>query len=422
MRTVKFFTLGCKVNQYDTQSIRESFFRADFEELHEGIPADVYVINTCTVTHKADRDSFYFIRRAQKENPQAKIIVTGCLAELDSKWIHREAGVSLVVKNHDKPRIIELVTDARSQKAGSQQMGISDFCGHSRAFLKIQDGCNNFCSYCKVPLVRGGSRSKALVQICAEARALAANGFKEIVLTGICLGKYGRDLKPKLSLIDALASLEGIAGLSRIRLSSIESGDVSNALIQKIADSPKLCRHLHIPLQSGDNKILKKMNRKYSCRDYLLLVNKLRKSVPEISITTDVLVGFPGESGGNFENTANLIKEVMPLKTHIFPYSKREGTQAAVKFKDDVSPLIIKGRIKRLKGIADKCALSFKRKFLGKDAEVLIEGPSSKVPAAWEGHTDNYIKVLVKSTEGLKNKLVQVRLDGISGEYVTGMI
>jgi threonylcarbamoyladenosine tRNA methylthiotransferase MtaB len=423
MKTVKFFTLGCKVNQYDTQSIRENFLRAGLEELSDGIPADIYVINTCTVTHKADKDSFYFIRRAQRENPKAKIIVTGCLAELDSRMISRGRGVDLVVKNKDKPRIIDLISGkTQRRRPNSGQPGISYFKGHARAFLKIQDGCNNFCSYCKVPLVRGNSKSKALTQIAEETEALVANGFKEIVLTGICLGGYGRDLKPKKNLVDVIEALEKIDGLSRIRLSSIEAGDVNDELIRKMASSGKLCRHLHIPVQSGDNKILKKMNRKYTRRDYLFLIGKLKKHIPGIAITTDALVGFPGETEENFRNTVNLIQEIIPLKTHIFPYSKRPGTAAAVKFKEDINPVILKERIKRLKNTADECALKFKKRFMGKTMNVLVEGVSAKIPFAWEGYGDNYIKALVKSKKDLRNKVVRVRLSRMDDGFLSGVL
>ncbi len=418
-RTIKFFTLGCKVNQYDTQSIRERFINAGFKEIYDGEMADIYVINTCTVTHRADSGSFNLIRRAKKENSNAKIIVTGCLTELDEDAIKKIGGISLIVKNRDKERIIDLLyLDYRTieQKNHRTKTGISYFKGHTRAFVKIQDGCNNFCSYCKVPKVRGASRSRPLDEILQEARKLVRNGFKEIVLCGICLGAYGKDLQSKRNLVSVIEELERIEGLLRIRLSSIEAGDVSDRLIQKMAQSKKLCRHLHIPIQSGDGEILKKMNRSYTRDGYLNLIKKIKRSIPEIAITTDVLVGFPGEGEDNFKNTVDLIREIMPLRVHIFPYSKRLGTRAAF-LKDKTNPLALKERISQLARISIECALAYKKQFLNKDRDVLIESCKEN-KGYWDGYTDNYIRVRVKSDKDLKNKLIQVRLKKIHKNFL----
>ncbi|MCM8763154.1 MAG: radical SAM protein, partial [Candidatus Omnitrophica bacterium] len=273
----KILTLGCKVNQYESQQIREAYLRQGFQELFDGRPADTYIINTCTVTHHADRASFVLIRRAKRENPQAKIYVTGCLVKMDAAKIkERFPDVSFLDKDEFK-------------------QGINAFCGHTRAFLKIQDGCDNFCSYCKVALVRGKPRSRPFDEVIHEAQRLVDAGFKEIVLCGICLGSYGKDFG-NVDLVDVLAALEKIKGEFRIRLSSIEFGDVRERLIKKLETSKKLCPHLHIPLQSGDDRILKLMNRKYTAEDYLKLVQELKRRIPLLSITTDVMVGFPGES------------------------------------------------------------------------------------------------------------------------------
>jgi len=393
MKTVKFYTLGCKVNQYDTQSIRERFIQSGFKELSDGRPASVYVINTCTVTHKADSESLGFIRKARRENPKARIIVTGCLVEKDSACLFKIKEINLVISKRFFPD------------------SISDFYGHTRAFLKIQDGCNNFCSYCKVPLVRGKSRSRPLEDIIQEASCLAKKGFKELVLTGIDLGSYGKDLKQKISLVDVIEALERIEGLLRIRLSSIEAGDISNELISKISESKKICRHLHIPIQSGDDKILRKMNRKYCRNDYLKLIKKLKKFVPGIAITTDCLVGFPGESEKNFTNTIDLLRKIAPLKAHIFPYSQRPGTLAS-KFDGRIDTSIIKKRMLRLEKVSRSLALKYKRKFFNKHMDVLIEAKSKDKPGFWEGYTDNYIRVKVRSKRNLKNKLVSCILTG----------
>jgi threonylcarbamoyladenosine tRNA methylthiotransferase MtaB len=413
MRTVKFYTLGCKVNQYDTQSIRERFIQAGFKELEDSQPASIYIINTCTVTHKADSESLALIRKAKRENPKAKIVVTGCLTELDKDKIKKVRAAALIVKNRDKERIFSLLF----RRPGPMISGISYFKGHARAFLKIQDGCNNFCSYCKVPLVRGPSQSKPLDEIIQEADKLLKHGFKEIVLSGICLGAYGQDLAPRTNLVSVIEALEEIKGLLRIRLSSIEAADIKEALIRKIAQSKKLCRHLHIPLQSGDDEILKRMNRKYCRNDYLNLIQKIRNFIPEMAITTDVLVGFPGESEHHFRNTLDLVRQITPLKVHIFPYSRRAGTPAAG-LSEELNPTVVKQRILLLKNLGDKCAQDYQRRFLNKQMDVLVEAKSKEEPHFWQGYTDNYIKVLVKSRKNLKNQLVSLRLKKITENFV----
>jgi len=422
MQTVKFFTLGCKVNQYETQAIREQFLKAGFTELNDQLPADVCVINTCTVTHRADADSLNFIRRAKRENPSAQLIVTGCLAELDEERIKKAVARSLIVKNKCKGRITEsLFSDLpqlRESKTPSAITGISGFKAHTRVFLKIQDGCNNFCSYCKVPLVRGRSRSRALKEIINEATNLVRNGFKEIVLCGICLGAYGKDLIPQSDLVYVIEALEKIDGLLRIRLSSIEAKDVSCALIEKMAISRKLCRHLHIPLQSGNDRILKRMNRNYNSLGYLELIQKIKEKVSLFALTTDVLVGFPEEDESAFEDTLGLIRDILPLKAHIFPYSARRGT-AASNFKDIVKPSVIKSRILRLGGVADKCAATYKKQFLGSRMDVLIEGRLKKCPDFCWGYTENYLKVMAKSKRDLSNHLLTFKLKKIYKEYIS---
>mgnify|MGYP001350130070 CR=1 FL=1 len=394
-KTVRFYTLGCKVNQYETQSIRERFVSRGFKEIFNGRKADVYLINTCTVTHKADKDSRYYINKARSQNPKAKVILTGCIACKDKEALSGFKGVDYIISKKFFPD------------------GISAFSGHTRAFLKIQDGCDNFCSYCIVPLVRGRSRSRSLKEIVCEAKRLVSNGFKEIVLTGICLGAYGKDLRPKADLTDVIPELEKIIGLLRIRLSSIEPNYVSDKLIKQILESKKLCRHLHIPLQSGYDEILKKMHRRYKSGDYMKLIKKIKKNIPDIAITTDVLVGFPGEKEENFKNTLKLIREINPLKLHIFPYSGREGTFATDNFKQAINPIVMKERILQIKSLSEKCAIIYKRQFLGKNMLIFIESCSKNKIGFYRGYTDNYIDVLIKSKQDLRNKLIPLTLKKI---------
>ncbi|MCM8780694.1 MAG: tRNA (N(6)-L-threonylcarbamoyladenosine(37)-C(2))-methylthiotransferase MtaB [Candidatus Omnitrophica bacterium] len=421
MKTVKFFTLGCKVNQYDTQFIREQFLRSGFKEVNNGWSADVYVINTCTVTHKADRDSLSLIRKAKRENPKGEIIVTGCLTELDSEKIKKINLESVIIKNNEKPRILERLFSSDIQSSNGSDMQtvniISYFAGHSRAFLKIQDGCNNFCSYCKVPLVRSVLYSKPIEEVVKEAQSLVRSGYREIVICGICLGLYGKGSVSSVELVDVIERLENIDGLYRLRLSSIEPQHLTDRLIEKVAHSKKICRHLHIPLQSGDDGILKKMNRKYTSQDYRNLITKLKGCIPQIAITTDVMVGFPGETPQAFENTINLVKEILPLRVHVFTYSKRPGTLAAG-FNQSLNQKELKERILYLRKIAQSCSFKFKKQFLGKEMEVLLEGDCKAHPEFLEGLTDNYIKVLVKDSSASKGQIIKVRLNQIWQDYV----
>ena len=404
MKTVKFYTLGCKVNQYETQSIRERFFAKGFKEVAGRGPAAVCVINTCTVTALADRQSRYVIRRCRKENPRGRIIVTGCLVEKDAQLLSAIKGVDLIV----------------SKKFLGMAL-IRGFEGHTRAFLKIQDGCNNRCSYCKVPLVRGSSRSRRVEDIVKEAQALVSSGFKEIVLCGICLGEFGKDFHPVKGLVDVIDEMERIKGLLRIRLSSIEAGDVSEALINKMASSKILCPHLHIPMQSGDNKILRAMNRRYRRQDYLRLIRKIKRRVPGVSITTDIMVGFPGEEDANFENTVSLVRAIIPLRVHIFPYSRREGT-AAGDLEVGVAPEALKERLSRLRSAARECSIAFRGKFLNKKMDVLIENSSQQKSGLWEGYTGNYIRVPVRSRRDLSNQVVRVDLREMDQDFMAGEI
>ncbi len=325
-------------------------------------------------------------------------------------------------KNKDKNRILEFLNENNEQNEPNGQTslthnGISYFAGHTRAFLKIQDGCDNLCAYCKVPLVRGESKSKALSAVIQEAGALVENGYKEIVLTGICLGAYGRELNPTKNLIDVIGALENIEGLLRIRLSSIEAGDICDELIERIAESAKLCPHLHIPIQSGDDEILQKMKRRYNRKDYLSLIKKIKKQIPDLAITTDVLVGFPGERGENFQATLDLVQEITPLKVHIFPYSPRTGTCAA-NLTDKINPAIIKKRMARLKNIAQECSLAYRKQFLNRDAEVLIEQKLKGDSRFWEGYTPHYIPVIIDSDKDLKNQLISLKLKQIDKDFI----
>ncbi|MDD5255763.1 MAG: tRNA (N(6)-L-threonylcarbamoyladenosine(37)-C(2))-methylthiotransferase MtaB [Candidatus Omnitrophica bacterium] len=417
MKNVKFFTLGCKVIQYETQLMRERFERMGIQESgDQGENAGLVVVNTCTVTSGADRKSRYLIQRARRLYPRARIIVTGCYAQLDHEQLSRIEGVSLVVKNEDKPRILELLGYSGDTCQPSGAQGIGGFESRTRAFIKIQDGCNNRCAYCKIPLVRGPSKSRDAQEIVREAAALTRKGFKEIVLCGICLGSYGKDLPSKTSLAQVLGRIEALEGLLRIRLSSIEAGDVSDELIGVVARSKKICPHFHIPMQSGDGEVLKRMNRRYTPADYLAVVRKIRRAIPEAAVTTDIICGFPGEDEASFARTLEFLRLVSPSRTHIFPYSPRKGT-AAESYRGRITGVSLKKRITLLEEAAEESALLYKKSFLGKALPVLIEEEAEGRPARWEGYSHTYIKVRVPGDAGLKNRLVMARVTSVTKDY-----
>lgn len=435
----KFFikTLGCKVNQYESEVIREALIRSGFYECLAEDIADVYIINTCTVTNRADRSSRHWIGIYHKMNPKAKIVVTGCYAENNVDNISFLPGVSNIVKNNDKNRIADILND--SQPSNTQYSipntqyptMITDFKGHSKAFVKIQDGCENFCSYCAVPFVRGPLESRPIKEIVEEVKILTGNGFKEIVLTGICLGAWGKELSSTviakeigmkgLGLVDVLKELDRISGDFRIRLSSIEPLYVTDELIDYIAVNKRICPHLHIPLQSGDDEILKKMNRFYTRNEYKALVDKAREKIDKIAITTDILIGYPGETETNFKNTVNFVKEFLPSRIHIFTFSKRKGT-AAYETPQDIPNDILKKRFYVLKTAALSASYLYRINFLISKLRVLVETKRDHDTGLLTGYSDNYIKVLFQGPDDLMRKIVSVKINEVSlvhtfGEY-----
>lgn len=410
MKTFKIYTLGCKVNQYDSQAIREQLEGVGFRELNNGQKANYYIINTCTVTNNADKQSRYLIRVAKRENPLAKIIVTGCYAHLNREDIRKINGVDLILNNESKHRIAEFISPNRKTTT-TVPFEISDFKAHTRAFVKIQDGCDNFCSFCKVPYVRGRSRSRNFQSIIEEIKRLRHRDYKEIVLTGICLGDYGKDFERKSDLVDLIDEIEKIEGFLRIRLSSIEAKDITDKLIRKMKTSKKLCPHLHIPFQSGDNKILKLMNRRDTREDYLRLVRKLKKNIKDMAITTDIMIGFPQEKDENFSNTLDFLKKIKPARVHIFTFQPRDST-ALSNFKNDVSQKILKQRYALLKTLSDKLSLKFRNQFLNKKLEILFE---DKKNGFWRGYSQNYLltELEISDSLNLNNKLIKVNINKV---------
>ncbi|MEA3328563.1 MAG: tRNA (N(6)-L-threonylcarbamoyladenosine(37)-C(2))-methylthiotransferase MtaB [Candidatus Omnitrophota bacterium] len=426
MKTVAFHTLGCKVNQYETQAIREQFIQADFREVSNKEKADVYVINTCTVTDKSDHKSRQMIRFSHRQNPDARVVVTGCYSEKDEQDIKKIEGVDFIVNNSRKHKIAEIVRTGFFNcrpAAGDYQsypfITISNFKNHTRAFIKIQDGCDQNCSYCKVRIVRGKSKSRRLNDVINQANTLAGMGFKEIVLIGVNLGSYGLDLPAGINLLSVVESLERIDSIKRIRLSSLGPLDITPLMIEKLTAPNKLCRHLHVSLQSGDDHVLKRMNRNYNSADLRNLICNFRNKARDISITLDVMVGFPGEGKENFNNTLKLLEEIEPNRIHIFPYSRRRVTPAYI-FSDHVLPREVKNRCNQMKEFALRASLAYRQRFLNSTVQVLVETTRDKVTGLLCGYTDTYIKIVFKGPDTLKNSIIPVEIKDVTLSNTVG--
>ena len=440
MKTCSFITLGCKVNQYETQALREAIMSSGYEEASSNVPVDLCVINTCTVTSTSDDKSRQQIRKVIRNNPDATVIVTGCYAESDAEAIKKIEGVGYVFEKGRESKIIEFVKtglvsdnnsvpvpsnirDPRTKKLRRNEsafdLKVSKFDGHTRAFLKIEDGCDIFCSYCIIPYVRGKVTSKKIDDILFEAEQLVSNGYKEIVLTGIHLGAYGKETGYQLNIIDVLSELQALPGLERIRLSSIEVNEVTDDLIDLIADSDRVCPHFHLPLQSGDDYILKRMNRKYDAAQYLETVERIRGRLELPSISTDILVGFPGEKRIHFENTMKLCEQAGFSRAHIFSYSPREDTPAA-KMPDHCKPSDIKERKKELEFLTAETSLEYKNLFVGRDIGILVEKERDKKTGKLCGYSDRYIKALFDGPDDLMNEIADVHVESVSPQSVMG--
>lgn len=432
-KKVAIFTLGCKTNQYESEAMASMFRSHGYESVDFDDEADVYIINTCTVTHLGDRKSRQMIRRAVKKNPDAVIAVTGCYAQTSPGEVLEIPGVDLVIGTRDRDRLVELVekTGKRAEPLNAvkdimsyrsfEEMPILDYESRTRAFVKIQEGCNNFCTYCIIPYARGPLRSRSPESIQTEVKKLVDEGFGEIVLTGIHIGAYGAGLDEKTDLADLVVRLALIPGLRRLRLGSVEPLDITPRLIRAVAEIRTVCRHLHIPLQSGDDYILKRMKRKYNTFEFSRLVSAIKGQIPELAVTTDVIVGFPGETEKEFENTYEFIKEMAFSKTHVFKYSPRKGTPAA-SYPDQVAAGDKDVRSKKLIALDRENQRKFARRFIGETVEVLAEQLVDQENDIWEGLTDNYIRVLFKSDENLKGEFLDVRTVKLKGTSLLAKI
>ncbi|MFB0526487.1 MAG: tRNA (N(6)-L-threonylcarbamoyladenosine(37)-C(2))-methylthiotransferase MtaB [bacterium] len=421
--SVATYTLGCKVNQYETALIEEGLEERGFRIVPFSQTADYYLINTCTVTLRTDQKCREYIRSALRRNSRAKIVVTGCYAQRSPEELKNISPQCRVFDNCQKSHIAEyLAKEARgmeeTRESPKKLKLISKFPGHTRAFVKIQDGCNSFCSYCVIPYVRKEVSSRAISEVVSEVNRLLDSGYKEIVLCGINLGNYQK-------LIPLLKKLNYLSGLQRIRISSIEPLHINQEFIGAMKSLSKICHHLHIPLQSGDDHMLKLMNRKYTTQDYQRIVEMVRKSIPDVGISTDLIVGFPGETERRFYNTYDFVNRMGFSKMHIFRFSPRPGTLAS-RLPGRVSASEMRWRSRMLDNLEKELREKFCRQYLNKELEVLFErkeqGKSENGRALHSGFSSNYVRVLAPASEDEVNRLISVRINDVNCGFAIGEI
>jgi len=423
MKKAASFALGCKVNQYESEAIAELFAEKGYEIVGIDEEADVYVINTCTVTNFGDKKSRQLIRKVKRQNENAIVAVVGCYAQL-----MEIAGVNLVIGTKDRAQIVEMVeqydrangvenhvSDIMKERV-FEPLSIQKLANRTRAYLKIQDGCSQYCSYCIIPYARGPIRSREPQEVVAEVKRLAKNGFKEVVLTGIHVASYGKDRRDT-SLLDILKQVHEVEGIERIRFSSIEPNVVTEEFAQTMAALPKVCDHFHLSLQSGCDKTLKEMNRKYDTEKYRQAAATLRKYLPKVALTTDIIVGFPGETEEDFRESYAFAEEIGFAKIHVFPYSPKRGTPAAAR-KDQLLNAVKSERSHTLIQLSDRMAADFLADAVGTDAEVLYERAVGE--GIYEGHTTNYMKVHGRSEADLTNRIAKTHITRAEGEMLFG--
>lgn len=430
MKKVAFCTLGCKVNQYETNAMEQAFIKTGYKVVEFGDIADVYVINTCTVTSMSDKKSRQMIRKAKQLNNNSIVVAVGCYAQVSKEKLEEIEEVDLILGNNEKKDIIKFVEDFEKEKLihledVMHQKEFIDFgttvhMEKTRAVIKIQDGCDRFCSYCIIPYARGRVRSRNLVSVIKEIKALVNNGVKEVVLTGIHIASYGKDFKENITLIDLIEEINNIDGIERIRLGSLEPTIINEEFVDRLSKLDRVCHHFHLSLQSGCNATLKRMNRRYTTEEFKKVVELLRKTYVDVILTTDIIVGFPGETEEEFNNTYEFLKEIKFYKMHIFKYSRRKGTKADLMNKQ-VPSQIQEQRSKLLLQLSDINQEEYNKKYIGKILEVLIE---EKEGEYIKGHTENYLLVKAKSQEIEKyhNQLVEIKVLGNNKEELMGKI
>ena len=414
---VGFLTLGCKVNQYETNGMIQRFKEHGYDIVEFDDKADIYIINTCTVTNMSDRKSRQFLRQAKKNNPDSVVVAVGCYVQVSKDELEQIPEIDLCLGTNDKTQIVEYVEkyiDEKNKKeeldnilydANFEDFGSVTYTEKTRAVIKVQDGCDRFCSYCIIPFARGKVRSRKPESVIQEIKEIAKSGIKEVVVTGIHVASYGRDFKEDYRLIDLLEEINKIDGIERIRLGSIEPLLITEDFMERLIKLEKVCHHFHLSLQSGCTETLKRMNRRYTAEEFEVIVERLRKYYQDVILTTDIIVGFPNESEEEFECTYEYLKKINFYKMHVFKYSPRKGTKAS-EMPEQIPGDIKEIRSKRLLELSDNNEIRFLDSYIGKTVEVLFEECDEQ--GYYKGHTANYIMVKVKSEEDLSNKIVNV--------------
>ena len=425
MKKVSFYTLGCKVNQYETNAMAQKFKEAGYEivDMNDDI-SDICIVNTCTVTNMSDRKSRHSLRRVKEKNPSAIIAAVGCYAQVAKNDLEKMPEIDIVLGNEEKANIVQYVEkfiDSQdenklieiediSSKKEFEDMGQITYTEKTRAFIKVQDGCNQFCSYCIIPYARGRVRSRNAESIIKEITQIAQNGIKEVVITGIHVASYGRDFGNENGLIELLEKINEIEGIKRIRLGSLEPKIITEEFMQRLSKLEKICHHFHLSLQSGCDETLKRMNRKYTIAQVREIIERLRRYYDDVMLTTDIIVGFPGETEEEFETTYQFLKEVKLYKIHVFQYSPRKGTRAAV-MPNQVDGNIKEARSKRLIELSNENQKMYNQQLVGKEVEVLFEDKEVEDGIKYfRGHTQNYVLVKYKTDENLENTLKKVKI------------
>lgn len=428
MKKVAFYTLGCKVNQYETNAMAQELMQNQYEIVEPEEKADIYIINTCTVTNMADRKSRQMLRRVKEINPSSIVIAVGCYAQVAKDELEKMDEIDLVLGINEKKNIIEYIK--RYENLGQEQNEISDvlhqkefvdfgnvvYTEKTRAVIKVQDGCDRFCSYCIIPYARGRIRSRKPESVINEITEISKNGIKEVVITGIHVASYGRDFSNNYSLIDLLEEINKIDGIERIRLSSLEPTIISEEFVERLSKLDKICDHFHLSLQSGCDETLKRMNRRYTTEEFSKAVDLLRKAYSEVALTTDIIVGFPAETDEEFETTYKYLDKVDFYKMHIFKYSQRRGTKAAV-MPNQIDGNIKEERSRRLIELSDIKQKQHNKKYINKTVEVLLEERDGKYI---KGHTTNYIVVKVETDKNLENTIQKVKISDQDGIDLIG--
>lgn len=425
MKKAALHNLGCKVNAYETEAMQHLLEEAGYEIVPFTQKADVYVINTCSVTNMADRKSRQMLHKAKKNNPDSIVVAAGCYVQTSEKEVLNDLSVDIVIGNdrkHDLVRLLEeysldsvndTVDDINDGKHDFEELFIDQTKEHTRAFIKVQDGCNQFCSYCIIPYARGRVRSRRFENVIAEVERLAANGFKEVVLTGIHLSSYGVDFEEATGLLELIQAVNAVKGIERIRLGSLEPKIVTEHFASELSKLDKICPHFHLSLQSGCDATLKRMNRKYTTKEYERGCELLRKYFVHPAITTDVIVGFPGETEEEFEQTKAYLEHIHFYEMHIFKYSKRKGTRAAV-MPDQIDEQVKTARSEKLIALGHDMSKEFRKFYIGKNEEVLFEEKAVIGDKEYfVGYTKEYVKVAKKTDENLENQIVSGRISGM---------